>query len=191
MISICLLCNNCGMKGLVLALLLVVPSVAIADRRSDFIAQSIEYGGGKKTIQNIARVNAYAVNQEKLDMYRAAHPRYHFPTNIKDLKEKQAEQILNYFWDNYRFSDYKYDEVQEKVWDMMIHMPMIDLERELNECIRKYYHFGKYYEGPDWAKKEMPDFYAPFGSVSSVELLNGMPPKDIPDFLIILNTVKY
>ncbi|MBD5400699.1 hypothetical protein HDR61_03065 [bacterium] len=179
------------MKILLLVLLLLIPGTANADRRSDFIDRSLEYAGGKKLTKNVARINAYAVNQEKLDMYRAAHPRYHFPAKIKDLNEKQAEQVLSYFWDNYRFGDYKYDEIQEKVWDMMTHMSMADLEREINECIRKYYHFGKYYEGADWAKKEMPDFYAPFGSVSSVSLLNGMPPKDIPDFLLILNAVEY
>ena len=179
------------MKGLILALLLWMPCMATANQRSDFINQAIEYASGKKAAKNVARINAYAVNQEKLDMYRAAHPRYHFPTKIKDLNEKQAKQILGYFWDNYRFSDYKYDEIQEKVWNMMIHMSMADLEREINECIRKYYHFGNYYEGPDWAKKETPDFYAPFGSVASVGLLNGMQPKNIPDFLSILHEVKY
>ena len=179
------------MRGLVLVLLLLIPGVSNADRRSDFINRAIEYADGEIATKNDARINAYAVNQEKLDMYRAAHPRYRFPAKIKDLNEKQAAQILNYFWDNYRFGDYKYDEIQEKVWDMMIHMSMADLEREINECIRKYYHFGKYYAAPDWAKKETSDFYAPFGSVSSVELLNGMQPKNVPDFLGILNSVIY
>ena len=73
------------------------------------------------------------VNQEKLDMYRAAHPRYNFPEHIKDLNEPQAKQILSYFWDNYRFGDYKYDEIQEKVWDMMIHMSMSDLEKQIKK----------------------------------------------------------
>jgi len=85
---------------------------------------------------------------------------------------------LSYFWDNYRFGDYKYDEIQEKVWDMMIHMSMSVLEKQINECIRKYYKFDN-------------SFYAPFGSVASVSLLNGMAPKHIPDFYLILNEVKY
>ena len=181
------------MRVLIVLLAIIFPSVSNAVSW-DFIRSHYEWGQNTeqtKPTQNVARINAYAVNQEKLDMYRAAHPRYHFPAKIKDLNEKQAEQILGYFWDNYRFSDYKYDEIQEKIWDMMTHMSMADLEREINECIRKYYHFGKYYDGPDWAKKETPDFYAPFGSVSSVSLLNGMPPKDIPNFLLILNAVEY
>lgn len=177
------------------AVLFIILTPAFANAVSwDFIRSHYEFGQDtekNKTTKNVARVNAYAVNQEKLDMYRASHPRFHFPAKIKDLNEKQAEQILSYFWDNYRFGDYKYDEIQEKVWDMMIHMSMADLEREINECIRKYYHFGKYYAGPDWAKKEMPDFSAPFGSIASVELLNGMQPKNITNFLLILNEVKY
>jgi hypothetical protein len=161
------------MKKFLFVLLLLIPVYAVADRKSDFINQEIE-----KTHIVDARINAYAVNQEKLDIYRTAHPRYNFPKNIKDLKEKQAEQILSYFWDNYRFSDYKYDEIQEKVWDMMIHMSMSDLEKRINECIRKYYEFDD-------------NFYAQFGSVASVGLLNGMAPKHIPDFYLILDEVKY
>ena len=34
-------------------------------------------------------------------------------------------------------------------------------------------------------------FSAPFVSVASVSLLNGMAPKHIPDFYLILNEVKY
>ena len=165
------------MKKLVLILLLIIPMVAVADRRSDFVNKILEYEN-TQIDKNAAQINAYGVNQEKLDMYRAAHPRYNFPKNIKDLNEKQAKQILSYFWDNYRFSDYKYDEIQEKVWDMMIHMSMSDLEQQINECVRKYYKFDA-------------GFYAPFGSVVSVSLLNGMAPKHIPDFYLILNEVKY
>ena len=165
------------MKKLVFVLLLLVPMVAVADRRSDFVNKILEYEN-TQTDNNTARINAYGVNQEKLDTYLVAHPRYNFPKNIKDLNEKQAKQILSYFWDNYRFGDYKYDEIQEKVWDMMIHMSMSDLEKQINECIRKYYKFD---EG----------FYTPFGSVASVSLLNGMAPKHIPDFYLILNEVKY
>ena len=165
------------MKKLVLVLLLIIPMVAVADRRSDFVNKILEYEN-TQIDKNAAQINAYGVNQEKLDMYRAAHPRYNFPKNIKDLNEKQAKQILSYFWDNYRFSDYKYDEIQEKVWDMMIHMSMFDLEQQINECVRKYYKFDA-------------GFYAPFGSVASVSLLNGMAPKHIPDFYLILNEVKY
>ena len=155
--------------------MLLTPVISFADRRSDFIESVLEY---EKTNVNQARINAYAVNQEKLDMYRAAHPRYNFPEHIKDLNEPQAKQILSYFWDNYRFGDYKYDEIQEKVWNMMIHMSMSDLEKQINECIRKYYKFDD-------------GFYAPFASVASVSLLNGMAPKHIPDFYLILNEVKY
>ena len=179
-----------------IAVLFIVLTPAFANAASwDFIRSHYDWGRNVSqsgtTETNPARINAYGVNQEKLDMYRAAHPRYHFPERIKDLTEKQAEQILGYFWDNYRFDNYKYDEIQEKVWDMMIHMPMTDLEREINECIRNYYRFGKYYEGAAWARKEMPDFSAPFGSIASVELLNGMQQKNIPAFLLILNEVKY
>jgi len=163
------------MKKLVFVLLLLVPMVAVADRRS--VNKILEYEN-TQTDNNATQINAYGVNQEKLDMYRAARPRYNFPKNIKNLDKEQAKQILSYFWDNYRFSDYKYDEIQEKVWDMMIHMSMSDLEKQINECIRKYYKFDA-------------GFYAPFGSVASVSLLNGMAPKHIPDFYLILNEVKY
>lgn len=161
------------MKRLLFVLLLLIPVYAVADRKTDFINNVLEYENTQPK-----DINAYAVNQEKLDMYRAAHPRYNFPKHIKDLTKEQAEQILNYFWDNYRFSDYKYDEIQEKVWDMMIHMSMSDLEKQINACIRKYYKFDD-------------SFYAPFGSVVSVSLLNGLSPKHIPDFYLILNEVKY
>lgn len=141
----------------------------------DFIHQIEDY---ENITDDKAHINAYAVNQEKLDMYCAAHPRYNFPKNIKDLNKKQAEQILSYFWDNYRFGDYKYDVIQEKVWDMMIHMSMNDLETKINQSIRKYYKFDD-------------SFYTPFGSISSVSLLNGMASKDVPDFYLILNKIDY
>lgn len=161
------------MKKFLFVLFLLIPVCATADRRDDFINQAVE----KTAVVNVCK-NAYGVNQEKLDMYRAAHPRYNFPKSIKDLNEKQAEQILSYFWDNYRFGDYKYDEIQEKIWDMMIHMPMSDLEKQINACIRKYYEFDD-------------NFYTPFGSVASVSLLNGMSPKHVPDFYLILDEIKY
>ena len=161
------------MKKFLFILFLLVPICAVADRKADFINQVIE-----QTTALDAHQNAYAVNQEKLDMYRTAHPRYNFPMSVKDLNEKQAEQILSYFWDNYRFGDYKYGEIQEKVWDMMIHMSMSDVEKQINDCIRKYYKFDN-------------NFYTPFGSVASVSLLNGMAPKHIPDFYLILKSVKY
>ncbi len=163
------------MNKIVLIFMLPTPIISLADRRSDFIEAVLEY---EKPNVNQARINAYAVNQEKLDIYRAAHPDYFFPAKIKELTKEQAKQILSYFWDNYRFGDYKYDEIQEKVWDMMIHMSMSDLEKQINNCIRKYYKFDD-------------SFYAPFGSVASVSLLNGMAPKHIPDFYLILNEVKY
>ena len=124
------------MKKLVFVLLLLVPMVAVADKRSDFVNKILEYEN-TQIDNNAARINTYGVNQEKLDMYRTAHPRYNFPKNIKDLNEKQAKQILSYFWDNYRFSDYKYDEIQEKVWDMMIHMSMSDLEKQIFTSVSK------------------------------------------------------
>lgn len=161
------------MKKFLFVLFLLIPAYAVADRKDDSISQTIE----KTAVVNVCK-NAYGVNQEKLDMYRTAHPRYNFPKSIKDLNEKQAEQILSYFWDNYRFGDYKYDEIQEKIWDMMIHMPMSDLEKQINACIRKYYEFDD-------------NFYTPFGSVASVSLLNGMSPKHIPDFYLILDEIKY
>ena len=165
------------MKKLVFVLLLLVPMVAIADRRSDFVNRILEYENTQSN-HDTARINAYGVNQEKLDMYRNAHPRYNFPKSIQDLNEKQAKQILSYFWDNYRFSNYKYDEIQEKVWDMMIHMQMPKLENKINGAIREYYKFDD-------------DFYAPFGSIASVDLLNGMKPKNVPDFYLILDKIKY
>ncbi len=60
----------------------------------------------------------------------------------------------------------------------MIHMSMADIDIAINNCIRKYYDFD---EG----------FYAQFGSIASVQLLNGMAPKNVPEFLKILNEVKY
>ena len=71
------------MKKIVLIFMLLTPIISLADRRSDFIEAVLDY---EKTNVNQARINAYAVNQEKLDMYRAAHPRYNFPEHIKDLK---------------------------------------------------------------------------------------------------------
>ncbi len=152
-------------------LLLLIPFCAIADRKVDFINQLLVVNSDN------AGVNVYGVNQEKLDMYRNSHPRYNFPKSIKGLEEAQARQILNYFWDNYRFGDYKYDEIQEKVWDMMIHMSMSELEHKVNDSIRKHYNFDN-------------NFFAPFGSVASVSLLNGMSPEHIADFYLILNEVK-
>lgn len=165
------------MKKIVLIFMLLTPMVSFADRASDFIEEVLEYEKTTKNV-NLVHKNTYGVNQEKLDMYRAAHPDYFFPVTIKELTRKQAKQILSYFWDNYRFGDYKYDEIQEKVWDMMIHMTMSDLEKQINECIRKYYKFDD-------------SFYTAFGSVASVSLLNGMAPKHIPDFYLILDKVKY
>ena len=165
------------MKKLVFVLLLLVPMVAIADRRSDFVNRILEYENTQSN-HDTTHINAYGVNQEKLDMYRAAHPDYFFPANIKELTREQAKQILSYFWDNYRFSNYKYDEIQEKVWDMMIHMQMSELENKINGAIREYYEFDD-------------NFYAPFGSIASVDLLNGMKPKNIPDFYLILDKIKY
>lgn len=163
------------MKKLLFVLFLLIPVCAMANKKIDFIHQIEDY---ENITDDKAHINAYAVNQEKLDMYCAAHPRYNFPKNIKDLNKKQAEQILSYFWDNYRFGDYKYDVIQEKVWDMMIHMSMNDLETKINQSIRKYYKFDD-------------SFYTPFGSISSVSLLNGMASKDVPDFYLILNKIDY
>lgn len=165
------------MKKIVILLILLTPVTTWGHQVNDWIDEVIEYAAGE-TKDNKALINAYAVNQEKLDMYRASHPRFNFPEHIKDLTEQQAEQILYYFWDNYRFSDYKYDEILEQVWDMMIHMSMTDLDVAINNSIRKYYNFDD-------------GFYAPFGSIASVQLLNGMAPTNVPDFWKILNEVKY
>ena len=71
-------------------LLCLIPVVAVADRKSDFIGRIIEYEtSNKKT--NPALINAYAVNQEKLDMYRAAHPRFNFPEHIKDFIQQRPQ----------------------------------------------------------------------------------------------------
>ncbi len=165
------------MKKIVILLFLLIPAISWGHPIEAWIDEVIEYAGGE-TKTNPALINAYAVNQEKLDMYRAAHPRFNFPEHIKYLSRAQAEQILYYFWDNYRFSDYKYDEILERVWDLMIHMSMADLDIAINNCIRKYYDFDD-------------SFYAPFGSIASVQLLNGMAPKNVPEFWKILNEIKY
>lgn len=165
------------MKKMVILLTLLIPVASWGHPIDAWIDKIIEYETANKRTDP-ALINAYAVNQEKLDMYRVAHPRFNFPEHIKDLSYAQAEQILYYFWDNYRFSDYKYDEILERVWDLMIHMSMADLDIAINNCIRKYYDFD---EG----------FYAPFGSIASVQLLNGMAPKNVPEFWKILNEVKY
>ena len=165
------------MKKMVILLTLLIPVASWGHPIDAWIDKIIEYETANKRTDP-ALINAYAVNQEKLDMYRVAHPRFNFPEHIKDLSRAQAEQILYYFWDNYRFSDYKYDEILERVWDLMIHMSMADLDIAINNCIRKYYDFD---EG----------FYAPFGSIASVQLLNGMAPKNVPEFWKILNEVKY
>jgi len=162
------------MGKLFFVLFLLIPGSAIAYNSEEFINRTVEY----EIKSDNTHINHYAVSQEKLDIYRNAHPHYNFPKKIKNLNRKQAEQILNYFWDNYRFSDYKYDEIQEKIWDMMIHMPMTELENKINDCIRKYYKFDN-------------DFYTPFGSVASVSLLNSMAPKNIPNFYLILNEIQY
>ena len=154
------------MKKMMILLTLLIPVASWGHPIDTWIDKIIEYETANKRT-NPALINAYAVNQEKLDMYRAAHPRFNL-----------AEQILYYFWDNYRFSDYKYDEILEHVWDLMIHMSMADLDIAINNCIRKYYDFDE-------------SFYAPFGSIASVQLLNGMAPKNVPEFWKILNEVKY
>ena len=82
------------MKKIVLIFMLLTPMISLADRTSNFIKKVLEYEKLKKDV-NSARINAYAVNQEKLDIYRAAHPRYNFPESIKNLNEKQAKQILD------------------------------------------------------------------------------------------------
>jgi len=59
------------MKKLVFVLLLLVPMLAVADRRSDFVNKILEYEN-TQTDNNTARINAYGVNQERLDMYRTS-----------------------------------------------------------------------------------------------------------------------
>lgn len=63
---------NSSMKKLVFVLLLIIPMGAVADRRSDFVNKILEYEN-TQIDNNAAQINAYGVNQEKLDMYRAAH----------------------------------------------------------------------------------------------------------------------
>ena len=63
------------MKKLVFVLLLLVPMVAIADRHSDFVNRIVEYENTRSN-HDTTHINAYGVNQEKLDMYRVAHPDY-------------------------------------------------------------------------------------------------------------------
>ncbi len=131
--------------------------------------------------------NAWGVNQEKLNIYRASHPRYNFPADISDLIEAQSKQILEYFYDNYRFDDYKYDEIADQVWDIFIHMSIADTEATINNCIAKYYEFNEY--GTQGTVQ--PQFYAPFGSMASIHLLNGMKPDNVPKMLKCLYAIKY
>ena len=160
------------MKKIAFIFALLIPVFSFADERPNLIEEVLEYKNPTKN------TDAHGVNQEKLDIYRNSHPRYNFTATINELNKKQAKQILSYFWDNYRFNDYKYDEIQEKVWDIMIHISMTELDKKINDAIREYYKFNN-------------NFYTPFGSVASVSLLNGMAPKHIPDFYLILNEVKY
>ena len=51
------------MKKLVLILLLIIPMVAVADRRSDFVNKILEYEN-TQIDKNAAQINAYGVNQE-------------------------------------------------------------------------------------------------------------------------------
>ncbi len=84
---------------MVILLTLLIPVASWGHPIETWINKIIEYETANKRT-NPALINAYAVNQEKLDMYRAAHPRFNFPEHIKDLSYAQAEQILYYFWDN-------------------------------------------------------------------------------------------
>ncbi len=136
---------------------------------------------------NAGADNAWGVNQEKLDIYRASHPRYNFPGDISDLIGAQSKQILEYFYDNYRFGDYKYDEMAAQVWDIFIHMSIADTESAINNCIAKYYGFNEY----NTNGALQPNFYATFGSVASVSLLNGMKPDNVPKMLECLYAIKY
>lgn len=74
-------------------LLCLMSIVAVADRKSDFVARIVEYEIPNKKI-NPALINANAVNQEKLYMYLAAHPRFNFPQNIKDLTKHLLTCVL-------------------------------------------------------------------------------------------------
>ncbi len=123
--------------------------------------------------------NAWGVNQEKLDIYRKSHPRYNFPKNVSELIEAQSKQILEYFYDEYRFDEYKYEEITTQVWDIFIHKSISDTEKSINNCIVRYYEFNK------------SEFYAPFGSLASIGLLNGMKPENAPQMLRCLYEIKY
>jgi len=164
------------MKKIIACFFLLLSLTAFAD--FDDIAKHYSW--------DIAAEHKYAIRQEKLDMYRQAHPRYNFPKNIKDLGQAQARQILKYFWENYRFGELKYEEVQAKVWTMFVKMDFSECEKTINESIREYYRFGIYSDGKN---KNMPDFYAPFGSVATINLLNGMKSENVPEFLKILEKI--
>ena len=131
--------------------------------------------------------NAWGVNQEKLDIYRASHPRYNFPANISDLIEAQSKQVLEYFYDNYRFDDYKYDEIADQVWDIFIHMSIADTEAAINNCIAKYYEFNEY----NTKSVIQPKFYAPLGSIDTVKMINGIKPDNVPKMLECMYAIKY
>jgi hypothetical protein len=68
-------------------LTLLIPVASWGHPIDTWIDKIIEYETANKRT-NPALINAYAVNQEKLDMYRAAHPRFNFPEHIKDLTEQ-------------------------------------------------------------------------------------------------------
>ncbi|MDR2933897.1 MAG: hypothetical protein LBU68_01280 [Rickettsiales bacterium] len=182
------------MKKILFILYLMFPPIVFA---------SIADDGFKKTHENTMRLQeemeetfrkerrGFGVSQEKLDMYRAAHPNYNFGKDVRDLTREQAEQILKYFWDNYRFGEIQHDKLREKIFDMYVKMLFDKFEKAINETISNHYKFGKYYEGPEWAKKDRPDFYAPFGSVSTISHLSDVKPENAEKILELLNEIEY
>ena len=132
-----------------------------------------------------------AVRQELLDMYRAAHPNYNFPKNSDELTQKQTNQILDYFFENYRFGEIKYKEISKKLFEMFLEIPFADFEVAVNEVIRKHYKLGKYWEGEEWRREYQVDFYAPFGSISTTSKLSNIKPENAEKILKLLNKVQY
>jgi hypothetical protein len=124
-------------------------------------------------------------------MYRTAYPKFNFPKNIDELIPEQTNQILDYFFENYRFGEIKYKDISKKLFEMFLIMPFADLEMAVNDVIRKHYKLGKYWEGEEWRREYQVDFYAPFGSISTVGKLSNIKPENAEEILKLLNEAKY
>jgi hypothetical protein len=186
------------MKTLLAVIFLIIPMRAFSNddtsKRDRAFEKTLYWTIGPQEYEKYKsqkETGKHKVRQELLDMYRSAHPNYNFPKDSNELVEKQSRQILNYFYDNYRFGELKYDEIRDKVWDMFTKMPLSDFETAINMVINKYYKFGKYFEGEEWRKEYQVDFNERFGSKSTMEFLVGMKPADIPKMLEMLDEIKY